>query len=262
MNRTISINTHLAFRFAQPANVILQIEAAEVPGQIIHAQTLEGLHDDQCVEAEHNAGTRRLVRADGFFDCNYSAMVEVTRGDVDLTMLNATPLTDLPGDAVSSLMPSRYCQGEMFDAPRREIFGTLTGGALIAAVSRWIADNFTYAPGASDTETTAVDSFMQRRGVCRDYAHVLIAFARSAAIPARMASVYGPHVSPQDFHAIAEVYLDGAWRLVDPTEMSAPSETAIIGVGRDAADVAFMTSFGFAAFEAMQIEVSRAGNAP
>lgn len=257
MNMTLAIKTHLAFRFSAPADVILQVEAAETPHQIISAEVMECPAATHTIVAEHGVGLRRWVGADGLFRCDYSANVCITRQDEDIAILPATPLSQMPGDALSSLMPSRYCQGEMFDAPRREIFGTLSGGALIAAVSRWIGDNFTYAPGASDTETTAVDSFMQRRGVCRDYAHVLIAFARSAAIPARMASVYGPDVSPQDFHAIAQVYLDGAWRLVDPTGMSRADETAIIGVGRDAADVAFMTSFGFAAFEAMQIEVSR-----
>lgn len=257
MTNTIAITTHLAFRFDTPTDVILQIEAAQTPRQIIRSETLDNLANTCVVAGEHDVGVRRWVGADGLMQCDYATVVEVTRGHEDLAILRASPLGQMPGDAIASLMPSRYCQGEMFDAPRREIFGDLSGGALIAAVSRWIGDNFTYAPGASDAETTAVDSFMQRRGVCRDYAHVLIAFARAAAIPARMASVYAPGVSPQDFHAIAQVYLDGDWRLVDPTGMSAPEETVIIGVGRDAADVAFMTSFGFAGFEAMRIDVTR-----
>ena len=257
MNKTLSITTHLAFRFNAPADVILQVEAATTPRQTIVSEAMEVAAETQTVDAEHGVGLRRWIGADGLFRCDYTAEVAIHRRNEDIATLAATPLSALPGDALSSLMPSRYCQGEMFDAPRREIFGDLSGGALIAAVNRWIGDNFAYAPGASDTETTAVDSFMQRRGVCRDYAHVLIAFARSAAIPARMASVYGPDVSPQDFHAITEVFLDGDWHLVDPTGMSQPDETAIIGVGRDAADVAFMTSFGFATYEAMQIEVKR-----
>lgn len=253
----LSISTHLAFRFDAPTDVILQIEAARTPRQVVLSETLNLLGPNNPTAGEHDVGVRRWVGADGLMRCDYEAEVEVRRGGEDIATMPASPLGELPGDAIASLMPSRYCQGEMFDAPRRDIFGDLTGGALIAAISRWIGDSFAYAPGASDAETTAVDSFMQRRGVCRDYAHVLIAFARSAAIPARMASVYGPNVSPQDFHAIAQVYLGGEWRLVDPTGMSTPEETVIIGVGRDAADVAFMTSFGFAWFEAMQIEVVR-----
>src|SRR3546814_9410140 len=73
----------------------------------------------------------------------------------------------------------------------------------------WIESRFTYVSGASNSETGALDSFVERRGVCRDYAHVMIALARAAHIPARMASVYALRVRPQDFHAVAEVYLDG-----------------------------------------------------
>src|SRR3546814_14959125 len=73
----------------------------------------------------------------------------------------------------------------------------------------WIENRFTYVSGAGNSETGALDSFVERRGVCRDYTHVMIALARAAHIPARMASVYALRVAPQDFHAVAEVYLDG-----------------------------------------------------
>ena len=91
--------------------------------------------------------------------------------------------------------------------------------------------------------------------MCRDYAHVLIALARASAIPARYASVYSPDVDPMDFHAVAEVYLAGGWHIVDPTGMTTPQRTAIIGVGRDATDVAFLTSFGDMIFKFQQVQV-------
>ena len=90
---------------------------------------------------------------------------------------------------------------------------------------------------------------------------------RAAAIPARFASVYAPRVFPQDFHAVAEVFLHdpthgddnaGAWHMVDATGMAAPAEIAKIGIGRDAADVSFLTSYGYAEFLDMSIEVSSA----
>ena len=99
--------------------------------------------------------------------------------------------------------------------------------------------------------------------MCRDYAHVMVAFARAAAIPARFVSCYAPGVEPQDFHAIAEVFLadpsipgGGAWHLVDATGMADSAQTAKIGVGRDAADVSFMTAFGMANFGDKIVEVS------
>src|SRR3546814_5629481 len=97
----------------------------------------------------------------------------------------------------------------------------------------WIENRFTYVSGAGNSETGALDSFVERRGVCRDYTHVMIALARAAHIPARMASVYALRVAPQDFHAVAEVYLDGDWHMVDATGMTRPAETARSCTGRD-----------------------------
>src|SRR3546814_20374437 len=102
----------------------------------------------------------------------------------------------------------------------------------------WIENRFTYVSGAGNSETGALDSFVERRGVCRDYTHVMIALARAAHIPARMASVYALRVAPQDFHAVAEVSLDGDWHMVDATGMPSPAETARICTGRDAPDIA------------------------
>src|SRR5690606_20825523 len=134
-------------------------------------------------------------------------------------------------------------------------FGALSGGQRILAMRDWIASNFTYTPGSSTSTTTALDSFVERRGICRDYAHVMVTLARASAIPARYCSVYAPGVNPPDFHAVAEVFLadpgipgGGAWHIVDPTGMADPAETVKIGVGRDAADVSFMTVFGEAQF--------------
>src|SRR3546814_16172079 len=98
----------------------------------------------------------------------------------------------------------------------------------------WIESRFTYVSGASNSETGALDSFVERRGVCRDYAHVMIALARAAHIPARMASVYALRVRPQDFHAVAEVYLDGERHMVAATGMPLPTEPARICPGRSA----------------------------
>lgn len=92
--------------------------------------------------------------------------------------------------------------------------------------------------------TTAADTFISRRGICRDYAHLLITLARAAGIPARIASVYALGVDPPDFHAVAEIFLGGEWHLVDATGMAREAGMAKIGVGRDAADIAFLTAFG------------------
>ena len=84
----------------------------------------------------------------------------------------------------------------------------------------------------------------------------MITLARASAIPARMVSVYALGVTPADFHAVAEVFLDGGWHLVDATGMSRVDATARIGVGRDAADIAFMTVYGRAQYNAQRVDVT------
>jgi len=120
----------------------------------------------------------------------------------------------------------------------------------------WINNAFSYVPGSSNAQTTALDSFVQRQGVCRDYAHVMIALARASTIPARFASVYAPGVTPPDFHAVAEVYLDGTWHLVDATGMAPANTIARIGVGPDAAGVAILTAFGQATLMNQTVSVT------
>jgi transglutaminase-like putative cysteine protease len=150
----------------------------------------------------------------------------------------------LPGETVDYLMASRYCPSDTFQDFVESAFAGTAGGTRIAAIRDWIAGTLSYDPGASDAMTTAVDTFYSHKGVCRDYTHLMIALARASAIPARFASVYGLGVEPQDFHAVAEVFLDGAWHMVDATGMAVPESIAKIGVGRDAADVSFITSYG------------------
>ncbi len=136
-------------------------------------------------------------------------------------------------------------------------FPGLTGGALVAALHDWIVQNLSYVPGVSDAATTATDTFLSRKGVCRDYAHVLIAMARAAGIPARIASVYAPDVTPQDFHAVADIFLDGGWYLVDATGMARADEMVRIGVGLDAAEISFMTAYAPAQLISQQVTVTR-----
>ena len=81
-------------------------------------------------------------------------------------------------------------------------------------------------------------------GVCRDYAHLVIALLRAVNVPARLVAVYAPGCYPMDFHAVAEAYVDGMWRVVDATCL-APRQTMVrIATGRDAADTAFLDNHG------------------
>ncbi|MDF7777845.1 transglutaminase family protein [Sphingomonas sp. AOB5] len=252
----LSIRTRLDYRFAHPADVLLQFEAAAIPEQTVDwAHTHVSGTDMVRVPAQDGIGERMWVRADGLLHVEYDAHVTIRRILRDAAALPGLDPRELPGETVQYLMPSRYCPADHFQSFVEAEFAGLKGGALVAAMRDWIEQSFTYTPGVSNSDTTALDSFVRRQGVCRDYAHVLITLARAAAIPARMASVYALGVEPQDFHAVAEVFLGGEWHLIDATGMATEANMAKIGVGRDAADVSFMTAYGYAAFEGQLVSV-------
>ncbi|MBV7265007.1 transglutaminase-like domain-containing protein [Erythrobacter ani] len=249
----IQINTSFAFETEQLTDALLQFEAAALPEQrIVSAKTGLGEAEHVArVAAQDDIGERIWIRSKGHFEVSYEAVVEPQRITSDMTSLSALDPHDLPGEAVQYLLDSRYCHADRFQNFVSSEFGGTSGGERIAAISAWLDQHFTYSPGASNPSTTAIDSMIAREGICRDYSHVLITLARASTIPARYVACYAPGVSPPDFHAVAEVFLadpgradGGAWQIVDATGMADPSKTAKIGVGRDAADVSFLTTFG------------------
>ncbi|MGN6692443.1 MAG: transglutaminase-like domain-containing protein [Sphingopyxis sp.] len=241
----LEISASLNYRLSEPVDLMLQIEAADGHGQQVEQTSLDLGNPDYVARVPAADGICEpiwLHRA-GSLRVDYRARVAIDRADVDVSTLAEVPLHRLPAAAVPYLNESRYCPSNKFHAFVERRFGELQGGEKMARMRDWIESRFTYVTGSSDSETGALDSFVERRGVCRDYAHVMIALARAAHIPARMASVYALGVEPQDFHAVAEVYLDGDWHMVDATGMTKPNETARICVGRDAADIAFLTAY-------------------
>lgn len=147
-------------------------------------------------------------------------------------------------EAITYLRPSRYCQSdEVFGQARRQFKG-LQGHDLIAAVSEFVFTSTTYTPGLSQGTDSAVTTLMTGRGVCRDYAHVVISLLRAMDIPARYAACYAPGLQPMDFHAVAEAYHDGAWYVIDATRLANRRSLVRIATGRDASDCAFLSYHG------------------
>lgn len=255
----LSIKTHLHYTAMQPCDLLLQVEAISDARQICHESRLT-LNDDVVqhqISGEGQIGTRRWVRCHSLFECRYETRLTISRQVADIQSLPETPRLQIPSDVIQYMMPSRYCQSDLFLDFVSIQFDGFTGGALVTALNAWVMNNFTYNNGVSHSGTTATDSFAIQSGVCRDYAHVLIALVRAGGIPARFVSAYAPDVVPQDFHAVVEVYLDGAWHIVDPTGMAQASEVARICVGRDAADASFLTSYGAMDFKAQSVNVTR-----
>ena len=263
---TISIRSSFAFTTEAPIDAMLQFEAADIPEQKLLSCNTDMTEAAQCIRipAQEDIGERVWVRADGRFEVRHDARVEIQRQLVDLPSLQQLDPHRMPAAPVQYLFDSAFCPADRFQSFVEAQFGGTSGGERVEAIREWVSDRFAYAPGSSDAHTTALDSFVERRGICRDYAHMVVTLARASGIPARYVACYAPDVTPQDFHAVAEVFLNdptaesgGTWQLVDATDMARPDEIVKIGVGRDAADVSFLTSFGLIDLCEKNVKVER-----
>ena len=255
----LNIAVDLDYHFPAATDVLLTVEAAQLPDQRLVEDRLliDGAGPLQPIAGGDGVGRRTWMVAEGDFRAQYRAIVDVERTSEDLVGLAAVPMRELPPEVIPYLWPSRYCEADRFEGFVDRAFGTVDGGAKIAAMADWIHGHLDYRPGSSDTTTTAADTFVARQGVCRDYAHLLAAFARAAGVPARLVSAYGWQLDPPDFHALVEVWLGSAWHLVDPSRLAPIEGIVRICVGRDATDIAFMTSFGPAEMKAQSVAVER-----
>ena len=187
---------------------------------------------------------RGVFTAEGRVQLRYEAEVEVLARDAGLKGAPVVPIRDLPGEALRYLRSSRYCPSDRFERFVEREFGTLSGGDKVAEILSWIGGHLDYRAGVSDSASTALDTFVDRAGVCRDFTHLAITLCRAADIPARAVSAYAWKLEPPDLHAVAEVYLGGRWRLIDATGLAPINGLVRVATGLDAADIAFMTIFG------------------
>lgn len=221
----------------RPTTVVFSIAAAE--GAELQRESVEYLLDGSPVEFEtvlDQHGTRlHVFDVDaGRFSARYEA--EVTG--------RAEPAPVETVDLIRYLRPSRYCESDTLLPTAQAEFRGIQGRDLLAAVSSWVGAELRYVPGSSAPTDGAVQTLLLRQGVCRDYAHLVIALLRALDVPARLASVYAPGLSPMDFHAVAEAYVDDAWHVVDATTLAPRDSLLRIATGRDASDTAFLTNHG------------------
>ena len=187
------------------------------------------------------SGDGRVHLADpppGRVAVTYEATIRGTAG--------GAPVSD--ADGIIYVRPSRYAESDRLAPIAQTEFAGISGGAdLLAAVSSWVGTHLRYVPGSSGPTDGAVQTLLRRQGVCRDYAHLVIALLRALDVPARLAAVYAPGLQPMDFHAVAEALVDGCWRVVDATLLAPRAGLVRIATGRDAADTAFLSMYGGAA---------------
>ena len=201
----------------------------------------------------------QVVAPVGNFSLSYTAEVDLNIYRADPETVHEMQVRDLPLDILPYLLPSRFVPSdELATYAMREFAGFPNGHIRVSMICGWIYQNIEYRPGSSDSETTATETLIQRAGVCRDFAHLGIAFCRALGIPARFVTCYAYGLSPSDFHAVFEAYLDGRWWLFDGTRQAALDGLVRIGIGRDAAEVAFATAFGVMTPGPIKISIERA----
>jgi transglutaminase-like putative cysteine protease len=173
------------------------------------------------------------------------------------------PPDGLPDAVLVYTLPSRYCLPDMLGDEAWSRFGGMTPGyPRVRAICDHVHDHLTFGYGTSGPWSTAVDVNLSGFGVCRDYTHLAISFCRALNIPARYVFGYLPDMdappqpAPMDFAAWMEVWLGDRWWTFDPRNNRRRKGRILIGRGRDASDVAMVTTFGAPQLESMSVHAA------
>jgi transglutaminase-like putative cysteine protease len=259
----ISVGCEFQFDAALPVPAVVLVRAREDGGVRVERETWHVQPDapfSDLVDVYGNHA-RRVVIGAGKASLHYDAEV-TTSAELDEVSPTAAQyrVEDLPGEILVYTLASRYCLSDMLSDAAVNLFGmTPLGCERVQAVCNWVHDNvrFDYAAGRPDA--TSVDVFRARVGVCRDFAHLAISFCRALNIPARYVFGYLPDIDvppprePMDFCAWMEVYLGGRWWTFDPRNNARRIGRVVIARGRDAMDVAMVTSYGELLLERMTV---------
>lgn len=263
------LGCELAYRLPQATPFLFNVEVARTPIQVIRHEVLTftpELPQETWVQPESGNRYLRVTPPAGSFTLRYEATVAFAPGLDDPSGIAEVPAGELPFEVYPHLYPSRYCQADRLTPFAQKTFGGLPPGhARVNGICGWIHDHIEYRAGSSDEQSSAMDTIIERAGVCRDFSHLAIACCRAMGIPARYVSAYAWRLDPPDFHAVFEAWLQGpeggAWYLFDATRKAAPNGLVRIGIGRDAAEVAFASPFGNFEAEKPKVWIDAPGTA-
>ena len=202
----------------------------------------------------------RVSALPGPLRVRYNATVDLNHHTAQPGSIDEVPVALLPTHVLRSIYPSRYCQSDrLLRLAMREFGLQQPGYARVQGIRDWVLQRIAFTPNTSNSNTSAVDTLLDTVGVCRDFAHLMIALCRAINVPARFTTGidYGadPALGPTDFHAYVEAYLGGRWYIFDPSGTAIPMGFVRLGTGRDAADVAFATIFGSVIAQAPRISI-------
>lgn len=262
----VQVRAAASYELPAPSFILLMVEPPLVGAnhRVVDETltTTETSYSELWTDAAGNP-QRRLVAPAGPFSFAFRATVEVgPNADLDDDLPEPSP-EEVPADAMIYTLPSRYCQSDLLTRMAQGEFGKVPpGGRRVRAIADWVRGRVEYRYGTTDAMTSAFDTATERVGVCRDFAHLTIAFCRALGMPARYVSGYALGLEPPDFHGYAQVYLGDRWHNVDSTFAGVRPALVPIAVGRDAADVAMTTLWTNGRLLGQSVEVTPADGDP
>lgn len=258
MNKRIfRVGCELSYQVESPAVFLFNVEVSKTaPFRIVEEELNlpEGVISERFIQTETGNRIARMVVPPGPFTLTYAARVERPGEENDNAELEEVAVENLPPETIPFLFPSRYCQSDKLSRLAMSHFGRLRPGFLrVRAICDWIHDNVEYQLGSTNAQTSAFDTVTERAGVCRDFAHLGIAFCRALNIPARFVTGYAYKLEPADFHAYFEAFLGGQWVAFDATRLAPRDGLIRIGAGADASQASFASIFGGAQMSGMSV---------
>jgi transglutaminase-like putative cysteine protease len=261
--RQVRVGCEFRYTAAIDTPAVLQVQPYDAGPAVVRTQTWTGdpeLPRHGYTDLFGNA-CQRLTLPVGPSTLRFDALVTVPDATEEVDpSAGETPVADLPDDVLMYTLPSRFVLPDELGDYAWEHFGSLPPGhGRVQAILDHIHSSLIFRYGASTPTTTAVDVWNAREGVCRDFAHVALSFLRALNIPARYVFGYLPDMDvppaaePMDFAAWIEVFLDGTWYTFDPRNNAHRKGRVLIGRGRDALDVAMVTTYGGPVLESMVV---------
>jgi transglutaminase-like putative cysteine protease len=255
--RKFTLGCRLSYSLAEASTFIFNIGVAQNVEQKILQEEFQiepALNYQEYIWSQVENRYLRFQAPSGNLQVFYQALVEISCREEQTDVIPEVPIAELPCEILHYLYPSRYCESDRLLRLAQHEFGHLLPGySRVTAICNWIYNNVTYLSGSTNPHTSAYDTATERAGVCRDFAHLGIAFCRALNIPARFVTGYAYGLEPPDFHAYFEAYLGNCWYRFDPSRLVSIRNLIRIGIGRDAADVSFATIFGTAQMEQMNL---------
>ena len=248
---------------APGADFVFNIHGAHTRCQTIREEQLRISQQVQPQVYTDPATRNRYLRLSawaGPLTVSYHAVVDLHHHLAQPEEVFEVPVARLPPEVFAYIYPSRYCQSDCLASLVMAEFAHLPQGhSRVLAIQDWVRSHVRFESNTTTSATSALDTLREGRGVCRDFAHLMIALCRALSIPARFTTGidFGadPALGPTDFHAYVEVFLGGRWYIFDPSNTAIPMGFVRFGTGRDAADVSFATIFGSVQSQAPNIRV-------